>query len=94
MLLDQELDCHKLTGVVRQSDSWYEPAKDIPVGMVGVPGTRYVTIEALAEGEGCLHLILGRSWEVEEAFKKGEVYQPVGDLKMDISVSNTFTKFF
>ena len=87
MLLDEELEFHGLTGVIRQVGSRYEGAKNVPDGMVGVPGTRYIDIEGLAEGSGTLHLILGRPWEVEAAFKKKEVYQPVGDIKIDLSVS-------
>ena len=87
LLLDQELDYHKLTGVVRQSDSRFEAPVDKHQGMVGVPGTRYLEIEGVGKGEGTLHLVLGRPWEVTEAFSKGEVYQPVGDLKFDIKVT-------
>ena len=42
--------------------------------MVGVPGTRYLDILGTAEGSGVLHLVLGRPWEVTDAFRKGEVY--------------------
>ncbi len=63
-MLDQELEYHKLTGIIRQVDSHYEAAKDIPDGMVGVPGTRFIDILGVAPGSGTLHLILGRSWEV------------------------------
>ena len=55
--------------------------------MVGVPGTRFIDITGTSEGQGTLHLILGREWEVKEAFRKGEVYEPVGDIKMDLKVS-------
>ena len=75
-----------MTGVIRLSDSHYEPSEKAP-GMVGVPGTRYIEILGTGEGKGTLHLILGREWEVKEAFRKGEVYEPVGDIKLDLDVS-------
>ena len=55
--------------------------------MVGVPGTRLIEITATGEGQGTLHLVLGREWEVKEAFRKGEVYEPVGDIKLDLNVT-------
>ena len=66
LMLDQELEFHGLKGVVRLSDSRYEPAKqqeDAPI-MVGAPGTRTMEMEALDEGQGTVHLIMGRPWEV------------------------------
>ena len=55
--------------------------------MVGVPGIRTIDITADKAGSGTLHLVLGRLWEVEEAFRKGEVFEPVGDIKIDLTVS-------
>ena len=86
LLLDEELTYHGLTGVVRMSDSHFESAKTEP-GMVGVPGTRIIEITATSAGSGVLHLVLGRPWEAAESFRKGEVYQPVGDIKIDITVN-------
>ena len=43
-------------------------------------------------GEGVLHIILGRPWEVKEAFRKGEVYEPVGDIKIQVKVKDTTSK--
>ena len=43
-------------------------------------------------GEGVLHLILGRPWEVKDAFRKGEVYEPVGDIKIQVKVREQATK--
>ena len=66
LLLDQELEFHGLKGVVRLSDSRYEPAKtneDAPI-LVGAPGKRTMELEALSQGNGTVHLILGRPWEV------------------------------
>ena len=68
------------------SDSHFESAKTEP-GMVGVPGTRIIEITATSAGSGVLHLVLGRPWEAAESFRKGEVYQPVGDIKIDITVN-------
>ncbi len=88
LLLDEELSYHGLSGVVRMSDSHFESAKAEP-GMVGVPGTRYIEITAKAAGSGVLHLVLGRPWEATESFRKGEVFQPVGDIKIDITVTGS-----
>ena len=44
-------------------------------------------IEALSKGQGAVHLILGRPWEVQKAFENGEVYQPVQDIKFDVTVN-------
>ena len=81
LVLDEELEYHGLLGVVKSGESRYE-ASSSAKGMVGVPGTRYLEIQALTAGEGVLHIILGRPWEVKEAFSKGEVYEPVGDIKI------------
>ena len=60
--------------------------------MVGVPGTRYIEMQGLTPGNGILHVILGRPWEVEAAFKKDEVYEPVGDIKLEITVKEPTEK--
>lgn len=56
--------------------------------MVGVPGTRFIELMGMKEGAGTLHLVLGRPWEVKEAFRNGEVYQPVGDIKIELTVNS------
>ena len=56
--------------------------------MVGVPGTRFIELMGMKEGSGTLHLVLGRPWEVKEAFRNGEVYQPVGDIKIELTVNS------
>ena len=42
LVLDKELEYHGLSGVVCQSNTRYEKAKDVQSGMVGVPGTRFI----------------------------------------------------
>ncbi len=54
--------------------------------MVGVPGTRFIEMQGMTPGKGILHILLGRPWEVEAAFTKDEVYEPVGDIKIEITV--------
>ena len=86
LVLDEELEYHGLTNVIKAGESRYE-ASSGTTGMVGVPGTRFLEIQALNIGEGVLHIILGRPWEVKAAFSKGEVYEPVGDIKIQIKVT-------
>ena len=79
LLLDQELEFHGLKGVIRLSNSRFEPPKsqeEAPI-LVGAPGTRFIEIEALQEGKGTVHMIMGRPWEVQRSFEMGEIYQPV-----------------
>ena len=90
LLLDQELEFHGLKGIIKLSDSRYEPAKsqeDAPI-LVGAPGTRTMELEALTAGKGTVHMILGRPWEVQKSFEMGEVYQPVQDIKFEVTVND------
>ena len=91
LVLDEELEYHGLTGVVKAGLSRYEPGA-AATSMVGVPGTRFLEIQALKMGQGILHIILGRPWEVKEAFRKNEVYEPVGDIKIQIKVTDAKQK--
>ena len=86
LLLEELLSSFGLTGVVMMSDSRFESAKT-ETGMVGVPGTRFIEITGTAAGSGLLHLVLGRPWEAAEALRKGEVYQPLGIIKIDVTVT-------
>ena len=54
---------------------------------MGAPGTRTLEMEGLAEGNGTVHLIMGRPWEVQKSFEMGEVYEPVQDMKFEVTVS-------
>ena len=85
------MEYHKLTGVVRLSDSHYEASPETNSKLVGVPGTRYLEFMGTAEGSGVFHLVLGRPWEVTEAFRKGEVYEPVGSIRMNLTVKSKST---
>ena len=67
MLLDEEIEFHKLKGVVRISDSRYEkPSQEEDKKiLLGAPGTRIMEFEALSEGNGEVHLLLGKPFEVK-----------------------------
>ena len=76
LLLDQELEFHNLKGVVKLSDSRFECPKqqdEAPI-LVGAPGVRIFELEALKEGNGMVHLIMGRPWEVQQSFERSEIY--------------------
>ena len=90
LLLDEELDFHGLTEVIRAGESRFEPPQkeqEEPI-LVGSPGTRSLEIVALTEGAGTCHLILGRPWEVRQAFEEGRVYEPVGNIRFDVDVKH------
>jgi len=91
LLLDKELEFHKMNGVIKQADSRFEANQTHAGQLVGAPGTRYMTIEGVGEGEGICHLILGRPWEVQQAFEKNEIYEPVQDIKINVKVGGDIT---
>ena len=90
LLLKQELEYHGMTDTVRVVSSDYlKPKKEVTKQrpLVGVPGTRIIGIEALKPVQkGVLHFVLCRPWELEAKIQRGEVYEPIQDLKVNVTI--------
>ena len=55
--------------------------------LVGAPGTRIIGLEALQPvAKGVLHFVLCRPWELEQKIQRGEIYEPIQDIKINIKI--------
>ena len=90
ILLKHELEYHGLQDSVKVVTSDYiKPKMDVLTykPLVGVPGTRIIGLEALKSVEmGVLHFVLCRPWELEQKIQRGEIYEPIQSMKININV--------
>ena len=69
------------------SSEYIKPKRDIEKfkPLVGVPGTRIISVEALKPvDKGVLHFVLCRPWELEQKIARGELYEPIQSMKINV----------